>query len=623
MAYRALPLTLAIALSGCHGDGAATAGSETATSTSTTGGETTEATTEAATTSAETGTSTTGTSTTTGSDTDESTSSGTTGEVDHYPEADDLFAVDAIAEFDLNLSENAILTLNVDPKTYVQGDLVAKIGGQIYDLPKIGVRIKGNAGSLRTLEEKAAFLLDFDRYTKDQSLLGLEKLAVNNMVQDCSMQREILGYTLFRDAGVPAPRAGYAVVRVNGEPYGLYTTVESVDNEVFLDHWYGGSKGNLYEGAYGTDLIPEKIPTFDQDNGSDVAFADLFAWAAALDAADDPDTLIPDLEAVMDVGEYLTFAAIEITLGHWDGYAWTRNNYFVHHPKNDGRWTFVPWGIDQTLRDHLGPFGGEGRIEAMCAGSSPCRQALAERFTDAVQRIDDLDLVGMAMALDQLTADAVAADPRKECDVASHKGSIADNIAFLQGRQQSVADGLLCTDPAMVDNDKDGYSACVDDCDDNDPKVHPGAPEVCDLDDDNCDGVWDEDPKCPHCVSKDLPGPGTALFCFAALPYDAAEADCKAQGGQLVSIHSQATQDWVKNEAFAIWGSDWWIGLNDRMNEGSFVWADGTPVDFTAWNEGEPNNAGNEDCVNIPAWTGGLWNDLPCDQSRPYVCRVP
>src|SRR5690606_38689255 len=153
-----------------------------------------------------------------------------------------------------------------------------------YALPNIGVRLKGNYGSFRTLDQKAAFLLDFNRYSDDQKLVGLTKLSVNNMVQDCSMQREILGYALLRDAGVPAPRAGYVVVRVNGELYGLYTAVESSDNNVFLDHWFGGHGGNLYEGAYGSDIITELIPSFDQGNGDDVAFADLFAWAAALDA---------------------------------------------------------------------------------------------------------------------------------------------------------------------------------------------------------------------------------------------------------------------------------------------------------------------------------------------------
>lgn len=621
MPRRVAPCALALLLAaGCPGDpGASTTDASTG-GTGGTGSTGTDGTATVDPTSTTAAPTTTTLSTTTGAPT---STGGTTGEPDHYPDADPLFDLDAIAEFDITLSDNALLALDADPRTYTAGDLVAKIGGQLHALPGIGVRLKGNYGSFRELDQKAAFLLDFNRYDPDQELLGLTKLAVNNMVQDCSMQREILGYMLLRDAGVPAPRAGYVVVRVNGEPYGLYTAVESADNNVFLDHWFGGHGGNLYEGAYGSDIVTELVPSFDQDNGDDIALADLFAWAAALDAITDPDRFTAAADALMDLDRVLAMFAGEIYLGHWDGYAWTRNNYYVYSRESDARWLFLPWGIDQTLRDHMNPFGGDGRIQQMCAASVACRMLLAAHFEDYAARVDALDLVGVAEQLRDLTADAVAADPRKECDVNAHDGDIDGNIDFLLARKDSIIDGLLCTVPSDVDADMDGYSACTDDCNDGDADVHPGAPEQCDLDDDNCDGVWDDDPMCPSCASFDLPGPGTARFCFVARTFAEADADCQTQGGELLSIHSQAIQDFTAQQAFDIAASDWWIGINDIQQEGTFVWSDGTPVDFTAWNEGEPNNAGDEDCVNLPYWTGGLWNDLGCDAVRPYICRLP
>lgn len=59
-----------------------------------------------------------------------------------------------------------------------------------------------------------------------------------------------------------------------------------------------------------------------------------------------------------------------------------------------------------------------------------------------------------------------------------------------------------------VDLDDDGFFDC-EDCDDMDARTHPGAPEVCDGLDNNCDGVlpsWDEDsdgdvlPDCDPCA---------------------------------------------------------------------------------------------------------------------------
>jgi len=42
------------------------------------------------------------------------------------------------------------------------------------------------------------------------------------------------------------------------------------------------------------------------------------------------------------------------------------------------------------------------------------------------------------------------------------------------------------------DNDDDGYSLCQNDCNDENPAVYPGAPEVCDNQDNNCNSEVDE-----------------------------------------------------------------------------------------------------------------------------------
>ena len=58
-------------------------------------------------------------------------------------------------------------------------------------------------------------------------------------------------------------------------------------------------------------------------------------------------------------------------------------------------------------------------------------------------------------------------------------------------------------------------------------------------------------------------------------------------------------------------GSDCWIGINDRDNEGTFIWADGTESAYTRWSSGEPNDyRGNEDCGET--FPNEYWNDNPC-----------
>lgn len=555
-----------------------------------------------------------------------SDSSGDTGTTGEAPDpAAPLFDPLGLSQFDLVLSPDAVASLNDDHETYVSGDLTVTVAGAKTVLPDIGVRLKGVYGSFRTLDQKAAFLLKFDRYVEDQKLFDLTKLAVNNMVQDPSMQREQLGYILFRAGGSPAPRTGSVVVTVNGQPYGLYTTVEAADNNVFLEHWFAGNNGNLYEGAYGSDLFADLVSSFDQDNGDNIDFMDIKELVAALDAMVDPATFVADVSEILDLDLFLTFAATEIYLGHWDGYAWTRNNYFIYRRESDLRWVFLPWGIDQTMNDQLDAFGGQGRIQQMCAASLECRSLLAAKFEQVVARVDELGLAAQAQSIADGLRDAAVADPRKEVPIEAVDGTVAANIAFLTSRGQSVMQSLLCTDPDAIDADQDGYSGCSEDCDDNNKAIHPGALEVCDLDDDNCDGVWDNDPKCPQCVVKKLPAPamGNAAFCFGARDFAAAEADCVKQKGHLISIHTPAVQDFLTTEAFAIQGGDWWIGLTDTQMEGKFVWTDATKLDFLHWNGGEPNNAGEEDCANITQGGGGQWNDLPCGAVLPYICRLP
>jgi hypothetical protein len=616
------PLCVALGLAACSDDVVSVGGTDSGTGSSGGSSTDTSATGSATDTSTTDSNDTSDSNTTDTNDTTDSTDS-TTG--DEPDPAEPFFEPGAISELNITLNEVSLAVLEVSGKVYVRGDLDAIVDGQMISLTDIGVRLKGNYGSYRTLDQKAAFLLDFNRYVPGQDFLGIDKLAVNNMVQDPSMQREVLGYKLFRESGVPAPRAAHAVVTVNGEPYGLYTTVEAVDNDAFLNNWYGDNDGNLYEGEYGSDLYFDLLSTYDLDNGEEVDYADLVELIAALDAVVDPEDFVTVANGVIDMDLYLTMAAVDIYIGDWDGYPVSRNNYFMYRRPSDARWVFMAWGIDQTMQDYLPAFGGQGRVTAMCAASLECRAMLAEKYEEVIARVDQLGLAAEAATLGEALYDAALADPRKEYDIGAVQGTVASNIDFLTNRGPQLLAQLACVDPDLVDDDNDGYNGCGEDCNDLDSAVHPGAAEVCDLDDDNCDGQWDNDPMCPQCVMQPLPDPSVndAAFCFALRNWNEAEADCITQGGHLISVHDQATQDFLAGNAFAIAGGDWWMGLNDQSSEGLYVWSDGSPFDFASWAGGEPNNSGNEDCAHFPIWAGGNWNDLPCDVEARYICELP
>lgn len=65
---------------------------------------------------------------------------------------------------------------------------------------------------------------------------------------------------------------------------------------------------------------------------------------------------------------------------------------------------------------------------------------------------------------------------------------------------------------------------------------------------------------------------------------------------------------------------DYWIGGNDRKQEGTWRWADGSFVGYTNWRKGEPNNSGNnEDCVQLSK--DGRWNDNGCSKKYRFACE--
>ena len=105
-----------------------------------------------------------------------------------------------------------------------------------------------------------------------------------------------------------------------------------------------------------------------------------------------------------------------------------------------------------------------------------------------------------------------------------------------------------------------------------------------------------------------------------------AESDCKVHGGNLVSIHSENYNQWVRalfqNATKSIPSPDWdgfWSGMISTGIE--WKWSDQTGVYYFNWRAGEPNNwqGQMEDCVEI--YNDGSWNDDPCENELPFVCK--
>jgi len=350
-----------------------------------------------------------------------------TPDVEHVPGADDpsewLFILDTVHDVDLAVDEDGVASLNADPYTYVSGQLT--YDGEVVE--DVGIRLKGKLGSFRDLTGKAAFLLDFNRYVEGRTFHGLKKLALNNMVNDGAQLHEAVTYPLYRDLGIPAPRASYAWVRLNGEDYGLYAQIEGMD-DVFLEQSYSNPGGNLYEAEY--LLYPDDTYTlldfdhetylyFELEEGQDNGHTDLLAVVDAIEASWATEAYYETVGSVLDWDHFLRFWALEAWVGQWDGYNYNSNNYMVYFDPSDSLADLLPWGHDWCFTEWAAWSSPVTLLGGGCLATETCTMAFLDELDATCSAIDPEDLMTRIDTAAELADPYIQTDPRKETPYAS------------------------------------------------------------------------------------------------------------------------------------------------------------------------------------------------------------
>lgn len=144
----------------------------------------------------------------------------------------------------------------------------------------VGIRGKGNTSLTQVASmgsDRYSFKIEFDQYDSTKSYYGLDKISLNNLIQDNTMMKDYLTYQMMNEFGVAAPLCSYAYLTVNGEDWGLYLAVEAVE-ESFLQRNYGSNYGDLYKPdkmnmgggrGNGKDFDPENFAGADREQSSD------------------------------------------------------------------------------------------------------------------------------------------------------------------------------------------------------------------------------------------------------------------------------------------------------------------------------------------------------------------
>ncbi len=341
--------------------------------------------------------------------------------------SDAYFALDRVMDISIEIEVEDWDTLRHQTRTIE--DVVAEIAAHSLSRPfasiytwfsatvtvdgethtEVGVRKKGFVGSQS--DTKPSLKLRFDKYVDGQSLGGvMERMTLNNSVQDPSMVNTCMSYRVFAAAGSPAPRCNFATVSVNGKDLGLYVHVEEF-KKPFLRRHFDSADGNLYEGTV-SDFTPEYRGTIEKKTNEDEDdWSDIDAVVAALE--DTSDAGLEALAEIVDLDRFLTFWATEVLVGHWDGYAGHRNNYWFYREPG-GRFVCLPWGTDGTfqLEGDPNPFDGisDPPPSVLAAGAIPDRLynhpewriEYVDRLKEIIEAVWDTD--ELLAAVDEMAA---------------------------------------------------------------------------------------------------------------------------------------------------------------------------------------------------------------------------
>jgi hypothetical protein len=135
-----------------------------------------------------------------------------------------------------------------------------------------------------------------------------------------------------------------------------------------------------------------------------------------------------------------------------------------------------------------------------------------------------------------------------------------------------------------------------------------------------------EAPLPPDATCDSLDG-GVVWICPTRLSWDDAQASCDGALGSLVRIGDAVANTALVDAAdvATLPVASAWIGLR-RVDTSGWQWTDGTRIGaplFSAWEIGEPNSSGDEDCLAIKTdavESYESWVDAGCGTARGVIC---
>ena len=292
--------------------------------------------------------------------------------------SDVIFDQNTLHTFEIIIPEKNLEKIDADPtaEQYVEANL--KFNGE--ELSAVGIRYKGSVGAFvgsvsgedwanpsgYKTATKISMKVKIDWKGADRTFYGLKKLQFHSQNLDPSQMRERLGYWLFGQMGVIAPRSVHARLVINGEYYGVYALTEQVD-EQFIAENYKGAIGNLYKEAWPLNYLGEvtdtarflmKLKTNKEKNPNTNRTLD---FAKAIVNANDEELRALIIKK-MNLNQIIAHIVVDRMIRNDDGpFHWycfgsgcrNHNFYWYEQPKNQ-KFHLIPWDMDNAFQNIAG-----------------------------------------------------------------------------------------------------------------------------------------------------------------------------------------------------------------------------------------------------------------------------
>jgi len=277
-----------------------------------------------------------------------------------------MYNEEVVRTIELELTPERLAFLDGDPaaEIYVEGSVI--IDGERYD--GVGIRYKGSIGSFLGCTSsstwppsgsktcpKLSMKVKFNEFASGQRFYGVKRLQFHAMNWDPSMLVERMGYELFREMGVAAPRTAYIRLVINGVYIGIHLLVEQVDGQLIRSRFAEGGKGNLYKEAWPITNSPDfYLDSLRTNRDEDPSAEKMVAFYEDLEA--DAGAAVSKW---LDIDYTMRYFAVDRAINNDDGVQkfycpngvvelCRNHNFFWYEEVESDRHWLIPWDLDNV-----------------------------------------------------------------------------------------------------------------------------------------------------------------------------------------------------------------------------------------------------------------------------------